>query len=93
MYDKAPLQQESYPQYFITKHFMFAFVAPDKMYMISQSGSNPMNQGACIDYYTTRKMVLKHWGSVHAWDKVNQVEFQLKAEGLFKAYINKMCQI
>ena len=89
----APLKQEEYPQYFITKHFMLAFTAPDKMYRISNVGSNSGNQGVCIDYYITRKMVLKHWKSVLAWDKVTPAEFRLRASGLFQAYINKMSNL
>lgn len=86
---KAPLNPDAYPVYF--KHYkgnaLYAFVSPSKMYMIHMVGSNSGNEGVTIDYYKTRKMVLKHYAN---GVKISQHAFTQFAETIFSAYIDKM---
>ena len=84
---QAPLNQNEYPRYFLTKGCLLAFHSKDKMYKIAAIGSNT-NAGVTIDYYKTRTMVLKYWP--HYTDEINADEFKKRMERLFSAYINKI---
>lgn len=83
----APLRQSEYPQYFKDSNALFAFVAPDKMFIIGPWGSNK-NPGVTIDHYVTRNMVLKHWRESRL--KITEEEFKRLAEKVFTTYIDKI---
>lgn len=73
--------QMNFPTYRKTKQGLIAFMAPDKMVLIRNQGSNT-NAGLIVDYYATRSMVLKH-SKTHGQD-ISQKDFCNYYRALFE---------
>lgn len=77
----------TFPRYLKTQAGLIAFMSKDKMFLIRNQGSN-MNPGVCVDYFITRKMVLKHADT--PGDLITREEFVRLYNQLFTATLNFM---
>jgi len=76
----------TYPRYMKCKDGLKAFIAPDKMFLIRNIGTN-MNPGVSIDHYITRRMVLKH---ATDGDLITKDEFERLYNQLFSLTLKFM---
>lgn len=82
-------KEDVYPFYFRTESGdMCAVTSPTTMYRVANEGSNIGNAGVVIDYYKTRKMVLKH--TRYEVKRIQPEEFRTLYEKLFSALLNRM---
>lgn len=79
---------ERYPLYVQTKHCLYAFVAKDKMYKIAMIGSNK-NAGCTVDFYITRRMVLKHL-NYYGGTIITEAEFKKMYDQLFASVFDRI---
>lgn len=78
-------KDETYPSYFKSKGSVCAVTSATDCYVISNWGSN-MNDGVCLDYYKTRRMVLKHY----CGERITRAEFAEFYNKLYQAYLQRM---
>lgn len=72
---------DAYPIYGQDQHGnLYAIMTRSEMYLIRNRGTNVGCEGISVDYYKTRKMVLKHLGRLHV---ISRSLFANKTELLF----------
>jgi len=84
----APLEDFYYPLYFNEGKYLLAFVSKNEVYKIEPRGSNIMNQGLTIDYYKTRKMVLKYYPPNGT--QVSEEKFKQLLQQIYSAYTDRI---
>jgi hypothetical protein len=78
-------KDETYPAFFKRSDgSLTAFSGPDKMYMVSPTGSNT-NPGVTLDHFITRKMVLKHYGY---GERITAGQFTTLYQKIYTAYLD-----
>lgn len=66
-----------------------AFTGPDKMYIITNGGSNK-NPGVCLDHYITRRMVIKYYPGKYSGHRITAEQFKAQYEKLYAAYLTRI---
>jgi hypothetical protein len=79
----------TFPRYLKTRDGLIGFLAMDKMVLITNQGRNT-NAGVVVDYYTTRRMVLKH--KDRNGELITQAEFIKLYRALFEDVLQHITQ-
>lgn len=79
----------TYPIYqFHPKEGLLAFTSPSTMYRVLNIGSNCGNTGVTLDYFKTRRMVIKHMQGSQF--DISPMKFIEKWSAIYSTYLNKI---
>jgi hypothetical protein len=77
-----------YPIYQKNSEGLFAFTSDTTMYKISNRGTNK-NEGYAIDYYITRKMVLRYFDP-YGYSRIDEKTFVAFYHKIFDTILTKI---